>query len=472
VDVLSDAIAVPDLVSVAVEQPAAVATKSRSGLESTYSNGLESWFGRACICWLCAALPLLVSELPLLAAMRLALPVAGIWFFVAVAVEQSSPERRPAFGPAARVLWRLAIGLVAVAAMAEVAPGVAPPLGDLLAASVVFIVAGIAWELLVDRAESHAERVLFVCGSQQSLELGAALGSRGSRCRPIGFVCEENVQIEAGGMRALGSIDDLVDVIHNEHPRIVAVGQMVARERVFAALAEAGDEELNIVNLEELHEYLLGRLPVRDIDNTWLMSALHFYRRPYGRLTKRAFDVVVAVAGLVLAAPLMALVAVALKRTGGSALYRQTRQGQRNAPFTILKFRTMREDAELDGRPVWATADDPRVTKLGRVLRRTRLDELPQLWNVLTGSMSVVGPRPERPEYFETLSENLPLWSLRTLLKPGITGWAQINDGYAADLAGAETKLSYDLWYLRHRSLLVDAAICARTLSRVWAGSR
>jgi lipopolysaccharide/colanic/teichoic acid biosynthesis glycosyltransferase len=186
---------------------------------------------------------------------------------------------------------------------------------------------------------------------------------------------------------------------------------------------------------------------------------------------KRAFDMVVATVGLVLAAPLMLLVALALKRSG-SVLYRQTRQGQGNVPFTILKFRTMRPDAEGDGRPVWAAVQDPRVTKLGRVLRRTRIDELPQLWNVLTGSMSIVGPRPERPEYFETLSELMPLWSFRTLLKPGITGWAQINSGYAADFAGAESKLSYDLWYLRHRSLLVDAAICARTFARMTSGAR
>ena len=428
--------------------------------------------GRAAICWLSAALPLLVSKLPLLTAIRLAVPVAAVWFFVAVAVEQSSPERRPAFGPAARVLWRLAVGLAVISAVAVYAQVAIPALGDLLAASGFFLVGSVLWEMLVSRAASQAIRVLFVCGSPQSLELAATLSTLRTRCEPIGIVCDESGEAEPYDLRVLGTIEQLVDVIRDERPRIVAIGDTVDRARVFAAFAEVADEELSLVNLEELHEFLLGRLPVRDIDNTWLLSALHFYRRPYGSATKRVFDVVVAIVGLVVTAPLMLLVALLLKRSGGSALYRQTRQGQRNETFTILKFRTMRDDAEGDGRPVWAKVDDPRVTKLGRVLRRTRIDELPQLWNVLNGSMSIVGPRPERPEYFETLSESLPLWSLRMLLKPGITGWAQINDGYAADLAGAETKLSYDLWYLRHRSLLVDAAICARTLSRLCAGSR
>jgi lipopolysaccharide/colanic/teichoic acid biosynthesis glycosyltransferase len=293
-----------------------------------------------------------------------------------------------------------------------------------------------------------------------------------SYCDPIGIVCDVPVCSSPGDPKVLGMLDELGDIVRATRPSIVAIGENIERERVFAALAEVVDDEVSIAGLDELHEFLLGRLPVRNIDSTWLMSALHLYRRPYGRVTKRAFDVVVAVLGLLLAAPVMAVAALVLKQSGGSVLYRQARQGQRSSTFTIVKFRTMREDAEPDGRPVWATVADSRVTRFGKMLRRTRMDELPQLWNVLKGDMSIVGPRPERPEYFDVLSEALPLWSLRTLLKPGITGWAQINDGYAADLSGAEVKLSYDLWYLRHRSLLVDAAICARTLSRLTFGAR
>src|SRR5262249_27322981 len=129
---------------------------------------------------------------------------------------------------------------------------------------------------------------------------------------------------------------------------------------------------------------------------------------------------------------------------------------------------TMRNNAE-SGQAVWAAVDDPRITAIGRLLRATRLDELPQLWNVLRGEMSIVGPRPERPDFLAALEEAIPFWSRRHLLRPGVTGWAQIKSGYAADARATETKLAYDLWYLRHRRLIVDLMICLQTLPRLLA---
>jgi lipopolysaccharide/colanic/teichoic acid biosynthesis glycosyltransferase len=128
-------------------------------------------------------------------------------------------------------------------------------------------------------------------------------------------------------------------------------------------------------------------------------------------------------------------------------------------------------DAEHGAVAVWASADDPRITRVGRVLRRTRLDELPQLWNVVRGDMSIVGPRPERPEFLEQLAEDVPFWARRHLVKPGITGWAQLRCGYTSDSRGAAEKLSYDLYYLKHRSLLLDLAITAKTAAVVATGS-
>ena len=138
--------------------------------------------------------------------------------------------------------------------------------------------------------------------------------------------------------------------------------------------------------------------------------------------------------------------------------------------FEILKFRTMTDGAEQPGTAVWATENDPRVTRLGRVLRRTRVDELPQLWNVLRGEMSIVGPRPERPEFLELLQETVPFWTRRNLVKPGITGWAQVRRGYASDLTGTADKLAYDLYYLKYRSVLFDLAIVSRTVGIVLSG--
>jgi lipopolysaccharide/colanic/teichoic acid biosynthesis glycosyltransferase len=193
------------------------------------------------------------------------------------------------------------------------------------------------------------------------------------------------------------------------------------------------------------------------------MSILHVWQRPYTRFAKRAFDVVSASVVLVLAAPLMAAIAVVLRLTPGPVLYRQIRVGEGGRTFTMHKFRTMRVDAEESGRPAFAQVRDPRVTTFGRVLRRTHADELPQLLDVLRGDMSVVGPRPERPEFVPMLEAAVPFFTRRLLVKPGITGWAQLRHDYASDCEGAAAKLSYDLWYLRHRTLAVDLAICVKT---------
>jgi lipopolysaccharide/colanic/teichoic acid biosynthesis glycosyltransferase len=159
----------------------------------------------------------------------------------------------------------------------------------------------------------------------------------------------------------------------------------------------------------------------------------------------------------------MILVAGLVRLSHGPILYRQTRVGEGGRPFTICKFRTMRPDAEAPGEAAFAAENDPRVTRVGRVLRMLHLDELPQLWVVLKGDMSVVGPRPERPEFIPMLEDAVPFFTRRLLVKPGITGWAQLRRDYASDAEGAADKLSYDLWYIRHRNVIVDLAICAKT---------
>jgi exopolysaccharide biosynthesis polyprenyl glycosylphosphotransferase len=201
------------------------------------------------------------------------------------------------------------------------------------------------------------------------------------------------------------------------------------------------------------------------------MGVLHLYQRPYSRIVKRTFDILAAGTALLLAAPLLLAVALIVRATSsGPILFRQLRLGEGGKLFQICKFRTMVENAEKDGVAVWAREDDPRVTTIGRALRRTRLDELPQLWNVLRGDMSVVGPRPERPEFIELLQETVPFWTRRHLVKPGITGWAQVRRGYTADAMGTAEKLSYDLYYLKYRSLVFDLAIATQTFRIVLSG--
>jgi lipopolysaccharide/colanic/teichoic acid biosynthesis glycosyltransferase len=182
----------------------------------------------------------------------------------------------------------------------------------------------------------------------------------------------------------------------------------------------------------------------------------------------RLADVVVAIVGLVALAPflLIAGLAIVLDSPGGP-LYRQERVGRYGRRFQLVKLRTMVRHAEPDGRAVWAQARDPRVTRVGAVLRRSRLDEIPQFWNVLRGEMSLIGPRPERPEFEALLTSSIPMYPARHSVRPGITGWAQVNYRYGWSVEDAATKLEYDLYYIRHRSPLLDAVVLLKTLAVV-----
>ena len=238
-------------------------------------------------------------------------------------------------------------------------------------------------------------------------------------------------------------------------PDLVVVAAERGRPEIFRQLADAASLGFRVVGLPEFYEHAFGRVPIRGMTDAWFMSILHLYQRPYSRFAKRAFDLSFAGLGLLITAPLFPLIALMIRATGGPVFYRQTRLGEHGQPFTILKFRSMRTDAETYG-AVWASESDPRITTIGRVLRKSRLDELPQLINVIRGDMSIVGPRPERPEFLDMLEDSVPFWVRRHLLRPGITGWAQLRAGYAADSNATEEKLAHDLWYLRHQSLMID----------------
>jgi len=212
-------------------------------------------------------------------------------------------------------------------------------------------------------------------------------------------------------------------------------------------------------------EHCLGRVNLDRIDRNWFLSGDGFADGRLGTLAKRALDIMVSAVLLTLTFPLMLIVALAVKLDSpGALLYRQVRVGLHGRPFTLLKFRSMRTDAEAGGTPRWAARRDDRVTRIGRFIRSTRIDELPQLLNVLHGEMSLVGPRPERPHFVEQLAEVIPFYHERAHVKPGITGWAQVNYPYGASVEDAREKLSYDLYYLKNRSLLLDLLILVSTV--------
>jgi len=220
------------------------------------------------------------------------------------------------------------------------------------------------------------------------------------------------------------------------------------------------------------HEDLLGEVPVSTIDERAVLGDGFSVGSFHTGLVKRPMDILIASVGFLLAAPLMLVCAILVKFTSpGPIIYRQTRVGQYGRTFSIYKFRTMRTDAEANG-AVWATSRDSRVTPIGAFLRKSRFDELPQLWNILRGEMSVVGPRPERPEFVEKLRQELPHYDLRHFVPPGLTGWAQVKFRYGATVADAQRKLAFDLYYVRNCSLMLDGAICLRTLAAMAKGAR
>ena len=218
--------------------------------------------------------------------------------------------------------------------------------------------------------------------------------------------------------------------------------------------------DVTVLQATEIDRAGIGRTPPSGSESAAIGGAI-----AKGDATRRMVDMLVALGGLVLLAPLLALAAILIVLdSSGGALYRQERVGRFGRPFRLVKLRTMIDDAEADGAPVWAQDPDPRVTRIGALLRRSHLDEVPQLWNVLRGEMSLIGPRPERPEFVALLASAEPTYSARHAVRPGITGWAQVQFGYGASIDDAVTKLQYDLHYIRHRSLRLDVLIVLKTL--------
>jgi exopolysaccharide biosynthesis polyprenyl glycosylphosphotransferase len=323
-------------------------------------------------------------------------------------------------------------------------------------------------DLVTSRVATFRSSVLIVGDGPSARDVIEVLAhENGSRFSLVGAVGDDSERA-IGGVPVVGKLDALQQAVERHAPDLVVVSVDRGRPEVFAQLAGVAGLGFRVVGVPEFYEHAFARVPVWNMTEAWFMSILHLYQRPYTKFAKRSFDITVSLLALLITAPLFIVIAAFVRRTG-PVFYRQTRLGDQGIPFTIFKFRTMRVDAERGG-AVWAQHGDPRTTEIGRLLRKLRLDELPQLINVLRGDMAIVGPRPERPEFFEMLQESVPFWSRRLLLKPGITGWAQLRAGYASDSRSTQEKLAYDLWYLRHQSLMVDLMICARTVPLLLLG--
>jgi sugar transferase (PEP-CTERM system associated) len=289
--------------------------------------------------------------------------------------------------------------------------------------------------------------------------------------RIIGFLDDapDAADMVPSGHVLLGKIQDLDSLVEETRPDIVVVAQVDRRGNFpTQTLLECRLRGIRVEDWPTFYEKATGKILVAAVRPSWLIFSDGFVKTPRTEIIKRLFDITAALVGLILSLPLMVLAAIAVKsESPGPIFYRQPRLGQNGCVFILNKFRSMRQDAERDTGPVWAAQRDARITRVGHFLRRTRLDELPQLFNVLVGHMSFIGPRPERPEFVAELQKQIPYYMERLAVKPGITGWAQVKYEYGSSVEDAVEKLQYDLYYIKNLSLFLDLLIVLNTIQVV-----
>jgi len=290
----------------------------------------------------------------------------------------------------------------------------------------------------------------------------------------VGLMDDDPAKIgkELEGFPVLAGNEHLLETIEAKaiSEIVIAItGEM--QGSTFQILLDAQQSGMEIVPMPSLYEDLLGRVPIHHLESEWLIRSFVNDARVGGfyELAKRLLDILVSLVGLVICIVLSPIAAILICLDSGfPILYNQVRSGKSGKPYNIYKFRTMCKDAEKDGKVEVTRENDDRITRVGGILRRSHIDELPQFWNVLSGDMSIVGPRAERPELILEYQQHIPLYRARLLVKPGITGWAQINYGYSATIAQTVIKLEYDLYYIKHRNILMDILIILRTMTQVF----
>jgi sugar transferase (PEP-CTERM system associated) len=375
---------------------------------------------------------------------------------------------------AARVLICQAAAGLLLAAIGFAVPALRLSRSAFLQTFILTTPALVLWRVVLFGAWSQQQmtnRVL-VLGTGQVGRLIAGLSETSTRpFRIIGFLDDAPgaADMVPEGHLLLGKIQDLDVLVEETRPDIVVVAQ-IDRRGCFPtkALLECRLRGVRVEDWPTFYEKATGKILVTAVRPSWLIFADGFVKTPRTEIIKRLFDVSLSLVGIILSLPLMALAAVAVKlESSGPVFYRQPRLGQNGCVFILNKFRSMRADAEKESGPVWSTKEDPRITRVGSILRRTRLDELPQLFNVLMGHMSFIGPRPERPEFVAELQKQIPYYMERLAVKPGITGWAQVRYEYGSTIEDAVEKLQYDLYYIKNLSLFLDLLIVLNTVQVV-----
>lgn len=401
--------------------------------------------------------------------------IAGIIAFILYVGDLYQPRQeirqRELF---ARVLICQGAAAMVIAAVGFAIPGLRLGRSAFLQIFLLTTFGLIGWRTLLLAAWSQHQMAVqvLVLGTGQVGRLIADLESTSARpFRIIGYLDDapEAGDMVPPGYALLGKPQDLDVLVEETRPDIVVVAQ-IDRRGCFPtkALLECRLRGIRVEDWPTFYEKATGKILVTAVRPSWLIFSDGFVKTARTEIIKRLFDVTASLIGVVLSAPIMMLVTLAIKlESSGPVLYRQSRLGQNGCVFILNKFRSMRQDAEKHTGPVWTTRKDPRITRVGAILRRTRLDELPQLFNVLVGHMSFIGPRPERPEFVTELQKTIPFYMERLAVKPGITGWAQVRYQYGSSVEDAVEKLQYDLYYIKNLSLFLDLLIVLSTVQVV-----
>jgi lipopolysaccharide/colanic/teichoic acid biosynthesis glycosyltransferase len=362
-----------------------------------------------------------------------------------------------------------ALGLAGLEIVALLTREPQPRALDVLAALLACAFLARPWGGLFGSPAPGSQRLAFIGSPASATRLARALEAVGSRqYLLVGRIAgTDELPLGAGDLEVLGRLGGLSSLVVEHDIDLLVMGADAPRLTVFAEVADSCLHlPVRLVELSVLFEEAFGHVPTAEINAAWFQCLADPRARVSTGPLKRAIDIVGASVALVLTLPLLPILIVLIRRDGGPGLFTQVRIGEGGRRFRLHKLRTMAIGADASAQ--WACPDDPRTTRIGAILRRTHLDELPQLVNVMRGEMSLVGPRPEQPVFVDRLEQMLPFYQRRHLMRPGITGWAQIRCGYAGSDVGSAWKLCHDLYYAKHRSIGVDLLILCETFATLF----
>jgi sugar transferase (PEP-CTERM system associated) len=374
-----------------------------------------------------------------------------------------------------RLLQAAGAASIMLAALYFLVPSMMIGNGIFVSALFVFLVAILGWRLAFNHVTGSLrleERVLFVGTGDTARKVARQiLDQHDFAYRIIGFIDDDPARVgeRIVNPAVVGTPADIDRLVAQHHVDRIVVGLSDRRGKLpLEELLRAKMAGVRVEDATTTYERVTGKILIDDLRPSWLIFSDGFRVSRVTRLIKRTIDLTLSLVMAIVALPLMILTALMVWLDDGTpVLYQQERVGENGGTFVLSKFRSMRKDAERGGRPIWAKDGDDRVTRVGRFIRKTRLDELPQLWNVVRGDMSFVGPRPERPFFVEQLSHAIPFYQQRHAVKPGLTGWAQVKYRYGSSLEDAMEKLRYDLYYIKHLSVFFDLTIVFDTVKVV-----